>query len=525
MLENKSKLLSILLVIALVFSAASCNREKVNPEVSEVSSYGTSQETSVPEESDDTESKGTNDNSWADSRELSVSEASTVSNTVSDETSTGSSLVNSSDNSEQGAISTGKSSSASSEPVKDISEKKLTGKLELQIFANGSDNSRCWENAIAAFEKANPDLDVIARIGINVNTQLLTRWMSNNPPDFVSLAGANIPEETLEREGKFYDLTEWVKTANVYGSNELIKDKVKNGMFQYNYNKLSKMPISMGSYGLWYDNNYFSKNNLTVPKNYEEMIQFAAEADSLGKSVLCYPGVYSGYLVWGLVMPAIAAYGSEYFNQVSGAVSPEVFQDERMKSVLTRLKQFADSGYIMSGTVALNHIESQMEWLNRNALFIPNGLWLETEMANDIPIDFEMRYTALSLATKNQKQTVVPYVSNVAVAEKGKNIDNALAFVRYLYRDEVIKDFAEVLGSLSTCDVDASNYKYSEVAKAAIEYILSDDVQIVYKTATWGTVDAEMNNVVNALVLGQITVQQACDRLSEATRVKIAENG
>lgn len=123
-----------------------------------------------------------------------------------------------------GADNTGSSGGSGSGNA--VSEKKLKGKLELQIWVNGSDTSRVWERTVKAFEEANPDLKVDLRMGINVNTQMQTRWMNDNPPDLILLDGTGIPTDTFQEEGKFYDLTNFLKTAKVYGEDKLIWDKL-----------------------------------------------------------------------------------------------------------------------------------------------------------------------------------------------------------------------------------------------------------------------------------------------------------
>lgn len=407
----------------------------------------------------------------------------------------------------------------------DREEKKLKGKLELQAFSNGSDDAKGIESVVESFEKANPDLDVTLRIGVNVHSQLLTRWMSGNPTDFVWLNGAGFPTDTIEASGGFYDLSSWIKTAKVYGSDELIKDRLQDDVLVYNGKKLNKMPISSGAYGLWYDANYFSQNNLSAPQNYEDLKAFTAVAKSKGKSSLCYPGVYSGYLVMGMVVPAIAAYGDqEWFDKVTGATDPAAFTDKRMKEILTRLYDLAKDGAFMKGTVQLNHIESQMEWLNRKSLLIPNGIWLENEMADDTPANFRMKFAATSLATKSQGNHIVMYTGTVAVADKGKNRDNALEFLRFLYTDESQKVMCETEGSIPAIKTDRSSYKYSDIAKETIDYITGSSVKRVTLKNSWGTVDAEFNNVVNSIVLGEITPDKACERLAAACKTKIAES-
>lgn len=405
-----------------------------------------------------------------------------------------------------------------------LNEKKLTGKLELQVFSNGSEDSKGFEEVLARFEEANPDLEVTLRIGVNVHTQMLTRWMNDTPPDLVILSGAGFPEDTIEAAGKFYDMSTWIKTAKVWGTDTLITDALQDGMLIYNGEKLNKMPMNWGAYGLWYDQAYFAENNLTMPNSYEELTAFVEKADALGKSAICYPGVYSGYLVWGLVMPAIAAYGDEaFFEKISGATDPSAFTDARMQEVLQRLYDLAGKGAFMQGTVQLNHIESQMEWLNHKSLIIPNGLWLESEMADDTPAKFAMKFSPTSLATADQGNYVIPYISKLAVAKHGQNVENALAFVRFLYREENLKSMCEVSGNMPVTDVDYSAWNYTASAKESIGAITGENVKRTFLRASWGTVDSEFNNVVNSLVLHEITPDEACQRLKTACETKIAE--
>ena len=48
--------------------------------------------------------------------------------------------------------------------------------------------------------------------------------------------------------------------------------------------------------------------------------------------------------------------------------------------VLANIQKIAADGYLMEGTVALNHTQSQTDMMMNKALFIPNGNWMEGEM-------------------------------------------------------------------------------------------------------------------------------------------------
>lgn len=397
-----------------------------------------------------------------------------------------------------------------------MTEKKLTGKLELQIFVNGSDNNVVWEKTLNAFEDANPDLKVTARIGINVNSQMATRWMSDNPPDFVLLHG-NIDPVTYIQAKKFADLTNFMKTATVYGSSEKIWDKLKPDVLTYHNGKIYEAPNTLSGYGLWYDDSYFKQKGFSVPNSYEDLIALAPKANAAGIGAIAYPGQYSHYLVWGMVMPAVAAYGKEFFHQVCTKSSLDVYKSANFKAVWQRLIDLAKlKGSFMSGTVQLNHIQSQMSWLQHKAALISSGSWMESEMKSDIPTGFNMRFTAASLVTADQKKTAILMPSGVAVAEKAKNKDNALAFVRYLYRDEVLLGLMESYGFLSACKINTSKANLTPAIKEMIKYY--NNINVINKTVVFdNAVSTEMCNVANAIVLGNLTnADEACQRIYNA---------
>lgn len=414
-----------------------------------------------------------------------------------------------------GSSGTGSNTSGNGSTGTPVSEKKLKGKLELQIWVNGSDTSRVWERTVKAFEKVNPDLKVDLRMGINVNTQMQTRWMNDNPPDLILLDGTGIPTDTFQEEGKFYDLTSFLKTAKAYGEDKLIWDKLDHDCIEYFKNgKVYKAPLMTTPYGIWYDNEFLKKNGLTAPTDFDSLMSFGAAAKKKGISALCYPGVHAAYLGSALIMPAMAAYGKDYFYKALKLDDPSLFEGPEFKAIMQRFIDFAKAGYIMPGSVPLNHINAQMSWLNHKAALIPCGLWLETEMASDIPYGFDMKFSTVSLTAKGQPQATVLSGIGVAVAQKGKNRDNALEFLRYLYRDDVLLDFVEVNGYLSSCKIDMSKAKLSKAAKQALDTLNNPAVTKVYKNKSWGTMESELGNVINAIVLGDIkSADEACARM------------
>ncbi len=397
---------------------------------------------------------------------------------------------------------------------------ELSGDFELQIFVGGY-GSKAWEEIIADFEEEYPDLNVVAYMDSNVNKQMQSRWIQGNPPDFVFLEGSNIPVMTYMEEGKLLDLTSFFEKATIYGTDELLKNHIKSDLVSRYENKVLRLPLLLSSMGMWYDTVYMDELGMQVPTNYDELMDFGATAKAKGVDTVIYPGTSSHYLLRALIFPALAVYGQEYYDRITSASDVEAFQDERFLDVMTRFEAFADAGYFSEGTVSLNHTQSQLQWLNHKAVFIPNGLWLENEMKNDIPDGFKMRYTPSMLIKADQKPVVVTSASTMGVAADGDNKEAALEFLRFLYREENIVKFAEMANVPVATDADLSGTDLSEAAQY-VQNLLSDpDMTMVNEDLLWGSVDSTVTDCVNRIVLGDMSAKEAVDAIVEAVEKKL----
>lgn len=401
-------------------------------------------------------------------------------------------------------------------------EVELSGTFELQIFTGGY-GSKAWEEIIAAFEEEYPELDVVAYMDSNVNKQMQSRWMEGDPVDFVFLSGSNLPSQTYMDSGKLLDLTSFYENATIHGTDELLKDHLTSDYVTKYKDHLYDLPVVLTSYGMWYNEAYLNELGMKLPTNYDELLAFGQEAKAKGVDALIYPGMSANYLTNGLLFPAIAVYGQEYFNRITSASDVEAFKDERLRDVLTRFKGLIDAGMFSDGTVSLNAVQAQIQWLSNEALLIPNGLWLENEMKDDIPNDFVMRYAVPMMNKADEGQVVVTSSAKVGVAAEGDNKDAALEFLRFLYKEENITKFAEYAKVPVATDADVSKIELTDAAKHVQEVLHNPDYTNVNLELSWGSVDAVVIDMVNQMVLGKLDVDGAIDMLVEAVEAKLAE--
>ncbi len=397
----------------------------------------------------------------------------------------------------------------------------------LQIYTGGY-GAEMWKYVVQMFEKDHPEYNVIPMYGNTINDSMKEEWRNDNPPDFVYLDG-NIEKESWLQNGMLYDFTEWLETATVAGEEDVkIKDRA---MMDYAFKYTDKggktitygMPLLLGSYGMWYDSAWFDQKGWTVPTNYNELSAWVDSNATKDAAALIYPGQYSGYLVQGMILPALAEVGDEFFNRVENALDAEVYTSDEFKTVMNRFADIVKKSNAVASCQSLDHIKSQMQWLNHKAAFIPNGLWLRKEMADleSIPDGFEMKYAPSALNVS--QQVIIASSQTCAIAENAQNKEAALEFVRYLYRTDVAQKFAEFSESPSATNVELDESKVSEVLKYAQSIMNDPSYKHVLHVGSWGGVDSVFNQGVNSIVTGKKTVDQVCNELAEQAKKQLSK--
>ena len=142
----------------------------------------------------------------------------------------------------------------------------------------------------------------------------------------------------------------------------------------------------------------------------------------------------------------------------------------------------------MEGTAGLTHTESQAEWLNGKAAFIPCGTWLENEMKDQTPADFKMTAAGIPgyADGKGDNSAVAagggePFV----VFAKGKNVKGGMEFLRAQLSRSSAKWFAENVSSIMPVS-GVTDLKATEGVKSAIAVVEKAGKNIIeFKIVDW----------------------------------------
>lgn len=400
-------------------------------------------------------------------------------------------------------------------------EPALSGTLEIQIWTNeNEDVAGAWTDVIDAFEQAT-GVKVTAYIGSQVNTRFTKRWMGDNPPDMALLAGSGIPDVALEAAGGLYDMAELIKTGYVYGTNEKIWDVIDKNVFApaSDSTPYYRAKFLRTTNGILWDSAYLSQLGLTAPTNYTELQSFVNSAKEKGIAAFTTYGTAGHYARDAMVLPAIAAMNTSVFDKCCQGLASG-WNSQEVRDVFQRWYDFCRSdGALLTGTSSFDHTTSQMKWLNHDALLIGNGIWLPYEVENNTPSSFQMQYGASPLILAGQKPTVVLGGSSMIVAQKAKNLENAKAFIRFLYTKESQETLASAQGYMCIREgMDYNQMNMMESQKRIISYITSGQAQIVYNRYNWGSLDTEINAAVHGLLTGSMNVEQAVQHITNRAK-------
>ncbi|MBM7564097.1 extracellular solute-binding protein [Paenibacillus sacheonensis] len=395
---------------------------------------------------------------------------------------------------------------------------QLKGDFEIQYFVGGYGDA-WWKSMIAGFKELHPDLNIKESAGPKINDQMKPRWIKNDPPDLVYIDGAGgLDVGQAVKDGQLMDLTEWFASAeNVDG--EKLSDVVITQPSAIE-GKLYTVPLVFGSWGTFYDKALFSKNGWEAPKDFDSFVTVSEKIKAAGIAPYIHPGVYTGYLIGGFLFPAmVSANGDDpsILQDVSD-LKPGIFKSEPVMKAVGQLVTMRDKGLIDKAAVALNHTDSQMQFLQHKDAFIPNGLWLPNEMAKDTPEGFEFGYIPSISQAPGGKYVANPYTSPMAIASKAKNPEAAKAFIQYIFTKKAAIEWAEKTGALMNLKVDLDSSKASEVSKGAIKFYSSDNLIVAPAVPIQADVNKEMENATLALTDNKIQADEWAERME-----KIAE--
>ena len=311
--------------------------------------------------------------------------------------------------------------------------------------AYGSD---VWVQVAAAFE-AETGIKVELTTDKNLEDVISGPMQNGDYPDVVHLAlgrPAGLTEQLVKANG-MHDLTNMLATT-IPGEDTTPAKKIIPGFTAtsatnpYADGKTYMAPMFYSPCGLFYNAKLFEEKGWEVPTTWDEMWELGDKAKEEGIALFTYPtaGYYDAFMF--ALMNAIG--GPEFFNAIT-TYEEGAWDSENGKTLLNILDKLADYTHASTPAQANNQdfTKNQLMVMTNDALFMPNGTWITSEMAGALETlenEFEWGMTAIPAA--GNAPCSFCWIEQAWIPAGAENIAEAEQFVAFLYSDKAADIFA-----------------------------------------------------------------------------------
>lgn len=396
--------------------------------------------------------------------------------------------------------------------------------LDVVIFKGGYGDDYAIYVRDQMYKALYPDAEISYAGTQRLQEQYQARFVDGNPPDIMDNSGAgNFNTTNLVNEGQLADLSD-LMAAPAYGqdgvtfADTLIPGSQVDGVFNGTQYVLK---YAYGAYGLWYSQKFMDDNGYSYPETWDDMLALCEEIKAGGVAPWTFQGQYPYYIRTVFDQLVYKGGGIEAIARIDN-LEEGAWTSEVVETALNSMYQLVEREYILEGTEALSHTESQALWLEGRAAFIPCGSWLENEMAGLIPDDFGMSVQAVPALTADD---VLPRTAIQAsagedfiVPAQGANVQGGKEFLRLLFSTEGARNFSEktksltaVIGAAEGLDLGTAFASLQQAVTAA-----GENTFVAQYYGWYADLDEETQNLFGQMMAGQLTVQEVMEGAEQA---------
>ncbi|MGX2993913.1 N-acetylglucosamine/diacetylchitobiose ABC transporter substrate-binding protein [Streptomyces sp. JNUCC 64] len=308
-----------------------------------------------------------------------------------------------------------------------------------------------------------------------IQSTLQPRFNQGTPPDLIDNSGAEqMDMGVLVGKNQLTDLTPLLDAPSVDDPNKKVRDTLRPGiieMGQFEGDKVWILYYAYTVYGVWYSQKALDSLEVEYPKTWDEMLDVCKKAKKKGIAGWTYAGKHPYYLPFSL-SPMIAKRGGREVLDAIDNLEPNAWKHAAVKECFEAYYELYKKGYVLKGTAGLDHIQSQTAWTEGEALFIPNGSWVENEAAKTMPADFNL---AVSAPTGLDDSDAMPFGTIWAsggepfiVPKQAKNAEGGMEMLRIMLSEASSKNFTGKVKSLSALNGGTDGLDLTPGLKAGV---------------------------------------------------------
>ena len=396
------------------------------------------------------------------------------------------------------------------------------------IFFEGGFGRGYLDNAADIFSKLHPDNEMSVSGIQRVGDQLRPRFIGGNPPDVIDNSGAgNLDTAGLVAEDQLLDLAPLFAAPSLDTPGKTFGETLFPGSQdagQYDgVQRVLLMAYTVA--GIWYSQSLFEDKGWEYPQTWDDMLGFCDKIQSeTDMAAWTYQGRYPQYMNFGVIWPLIYKNGGLDAVVAIDNLADGAWLADPVVKAAQMAQELYNQGFIMQGTEGLTHTESQAEWLQGKAVFIPCGTWLENEMRDLTPENFNMVVKPVPGQTEDVYSSIMAWSGeNFFVPSQGKNPTGGLEYLRVLMSKANAQWFAQNVGAIMPVTGGTEGVELSSAVQSATAIAEAAGDQIFdTQTDAWYTpLNDEMRDRTGDLMTGRMSPEEWAQALqAKADEVK-----
>ncbi len=365
---------------------------------------------------------------------------------------------------------------------------------------------------IEAFNNSQDEIEVVYElVGTdNYFTTLNVRIMAGEGPDLFAYRTKD-NYENLIAMGQLLDLTDYAFMDNfIEGAIEA--NRANDG-------RVYAFPLNANYLNLFYNKDLFKELGLSEPTNYQEFLHCCEVLLENGVA----PTVSGCKDLWQnryVGIDPLQAMNGKDPTWPTKLLNYEVkFTDPDCLEYFNRIEAFVKAGYLYDGSLGLTMPQAWVVFANGEAGMQLGASFYAAQAFPEATPDFEVGVCPMPFNDEGQEQVVFLHANMtvVAVNQKSDHVDATLKFLEWLSNVDNYTLLAQDLVSIVPVHKDID---YSKLDPAAKLWSHFSEYKSVPRALEPSTISSEFGQVVQNIILGIYTGQEAAESLQAAYEAK-----
>ncbi|WP_428390094.1 extracellular solute-binding protein [Mucisphaera sp.] len=256
--------------------------------------------------------------------------------------------------------------------------------VQAMLFARG------LEQIAREYERQNTGVRILYSQDPRIVDKVRVRILEGSFPE---VSDAPVNYGRLIEAGKIQPLDEFLDAPRGPGQPTWRETFLPGSFDRFRYNGQNYgIPLWYSTYGFWYNRKLFREKGWQTPETWDELLalceQIQAEGD--GIAPIAFQGQYPQYLHQLINTTLYQLGGRDYFEAMQKG-QEGTYDHPVMIEMLRLVRKLADE-HFQPGAEGMSHTQAQLEFFRGNTAMVMCGTWLLTEMADQIPDDFEVGF-------------------------------------------------------------------------------------------------------------------------------------